>query len=230
MRILAIETSTSRGSVALLDGASSAGARPISVRKLPADRRTTKTFAPAMQELFEEAGWESSQIDVIGVTVGPGSFTGIRIGLTAAKSFAYVTGARVVALDTLRVIAEQAPSDARHVASILDAQRRQLFAALFEPDLLGTLRPVIKAHLTDLDPWRKSLPRGCTIIGDGIRLMGPGAFSDLVIADDEHWLPSAVTVGKLAQREAIAGVFHDFWSLSPVYLRASAAEEKRISN
>ena len=106
MRILAIETSTARGSVALLRRDELVGEFVLAE-----DQRTAQSLFPAMAQLLAQAGWAPRTIDLVAVTSGPGSFTGLRIAVTAAKTFAYGCGASLVAVDTLQVLAEQLPAD-----------------------------------------------------------------------------------------------------------------------
>ncbi len=70
-------------------------------------RRSTQTLAPSIQSLLREVGWRPADIQAIGVTIGPGSFTGLRLGAATAKMLSFVTGAAVRGVDTLRVIAAQ---------------------------------------------------------------------------------------------------------------------------
>ena len=84
MRLLALETSGMSGSVATL----ASGGKPQVVR-LPATERSARGLAPAVREAVRLAGWKPTEVGVVAVTVGPGSFTGLRIGVTTAKTLAY---------------------------------------------------------------------------------------------------------------------------------------------
>src|SRR5438876_1121982 len=126
MKTLAIETSGKAGSVAAL-----VGGRLLREIRLPADQRSAKSLAPAMAELFSATGWGPREVRLVAVAVGPGSFTGLRIGVTTAKVFAYLTRAEVVGVNTLEVIAAQAPADIGRLSVVLGAERQQLFASDF---------------------------------------------------------------------------------------------------
>src|SRR5262245_56901299 len=103
-RILAIETSGRHGSVATLGG-EPAGARLIGQTVLTGEERTAQVLAPAIQQLLIATEWSPKSIDPVAVTVGPGSFTGLRIGVTTAKAIAYAVGADVLGVNTLEPLA-----------------------------------------------------------------------------------------------------------------------------
>ena len=134
MRILALETSGSSGSVAALEGT-----QLILEQPLASGSRSAQSLAPGIDALLAEVGWSVGQIDLLAVTQGPGSFTGLRIGITTAKALAYAVGGQVIGVNTLEVIARQAPPGRAAPAkqqtlwTVLDAQRGELFAARFAP-------------------------------------------------------------------------------------------------
>ena len=136
MRILAIETSGGRGGVAILETPDTHGPRadPAVLEELYLGEglRHGRDLVPAIQGACERAGWDRRRIDLVAVSIGPGSFTGIRIAVTLAKVMAFDTGAKVVAVPSLRALAHNAPATARRVAAIVDAKRGGLFASIFE--------------------------------------------------------------------------------------------------
>jgi tRNA threonylcarbamoyladenosine biosynthesis protein TsaB len=135
MRTLALETTERIGSVAAFEDG-----RLLAQRTLTSEQRSAQSLIPAIGQLLEEFAWKAAEIDLIAVTDGPGSFTGLRVGVTAAKMLAYAAEAEVVGVNTLEVIAAQADIDSQveHGAAslwtVMDAQRQQLFAARFERD------------------------------------------------------------------------------------------------
>src|ERR1051325_5032976 len=134
MRILAIETSGVAGSVALLQDE-----RVLAEHVLETRQRTAQSLAPAVHALLEQIDWHPSDVELVAVTTGPGSFTGLRIGVTFAKVFAYAVGCQILGVNTLEAIACRAPREAGTIWVVLDAQRQQLFAAAFLRDERGEL-------------------------------------------------------------------------------------------
>jgi tRNA threonylcarbamoyladenosine biosynthesis protein TsaB len=130
MRILAIESSGRESSVAALDGDGD-DAQLIKETLLTGRGRTAEALAPTLKGLFDAVGWSAGAIELIAVTVGPGSFTGLRIGVTTAKTLAYAVGADVIGVNTLAVLAEQVADAVGPLWAVIDAQRHELFAAQF---------------------------------------------------------------------------------------------------
>src|SRR5688572_20388398 len=92
------------GSVAALEG------ELVAEMELDSARRTAQTLVPALDVLLRQVAWKPQDVDLIAVTQGPGSFTGLRIGVTTAKTFAYACGAAIVGVNTLAAIARQVPA------------------------------------------------------------------------------------------------------------------------
>jgi tRNA threonylcarbamoyl adenosine modification protein YeaZ len=110
-----------------------------------------------LKELLHEVDWCVESINLVVVAVGPGSFTGLRIGVTTAKTLAYAVGAEVIGVNTLAVIASQAPRSDTPLWVVIDAQRGELFAAKFDAErkLIGeTQEPT---HLSSLFVGKKAI-------------------------------------------------------------------------
>jgi tRNA threonylcarbamoyladenosine biosynthesis protein TsaB len=126
MRTLAIDTSRPPGSIALLEGM-----RVVRQVAIPPGGRTTQQLFPELQRLLADVAWRPADVQLLAVTLGPGSFTGLRIGIALAKVWAYATQCPVVAIDTLDILAAQAESHADRLEVVMDAERRQVFHARF---------------------------------------------------------------------------------------------------
>src|SRR4029078_6236163 len=100
------------------------GTRLIGQALLIGDERTAQVLAPTIQRLLAQAEWSPKSVELVAVTVGPGSFTGLRIGVTTAKAFAYAVGADVLGVNTLEALALLATPLASPLWTILDAQRQ----------------------------------------------------------------------------------------------------------
>ncbi|MCA9248351.1 MAG: tRNA (adenosine(37)-N6)-threonylcarbamoyltransferase complex dimerization subunit type 1 TsaB, partial [Planctomycetales bacterium] len=123
MRTLALETSERVGSLAAFDGD-----QLVASFELAADQRTAAVIGSAVGDLLHRASWRPADVQLVAVTSGPGSFTGLRIGVTFAKTFAFAVQAEVLACDTLDVIAAGCPESQRVLWTATNAQRQQVFA------------------------------------------------------------------------------------------------------
>ncbi|MCA9143661.1 MAG: tRNA (adenosine(37)-N6)-threonylcarbamoyltransferase complex dimerization subunit type 1 TsaB [Planctomycetaceae bacterium] len=221
MRILALETSSSTGSVAALDGD-----QVIANVDLGKAQRTAQSLAPTVQAILRRVNWEPRDVQLVAVTEGPGSFTGLRAGVTTAKVFAYATGASVVAVNTLEVIAAQSSMVSCNLWAVMDAQRQQVFAAEFAVSDNGRPEPVIPTQIIDNDVWLEQLVTCNRVTGPGLSKLAKHLPHGVQVVSDAAWAPQAITLGHLAFLKHQSGARTDFWTLAPQYFRKSAAEEK----
>ena len=220
MRILALETSSLTASVAAFEDE-----QLLDETAFDPPLRTAQSFAPAIARQLAAVHWRPADVQLIAVTVGPGSFTGLRVGVTAAKTLAYAVGAEVLGLNTLHVIAAQAPPQFPQLYAVLDAQREQLFAACFNrcgPDW----HVQVDAHIVDNARWLACLTPDVAVTGAGLARVREQIPAGIHVLDPSLWTPRAATVGRLAGRAYHAGQRDDLWALVPRYYRQSAAEEK----
>lgn len=231
MRVLALDTSTRTGSIALLEDEQVVAAlsgdpvRPHAAR-LPAD----------VIDLLDGAGLALADIDLFAVAAGPGSFTGIRIGIAAMQGFALVTGRRMVAISLLDALAHvTAPASAAgtRIATWIDAHRREVYSALYAvepgpPYSLGRLRTVDPARAgrpeAILDDWHRQGQDPDVVTGDGATLYGAlvGATASIVPAP-----PLAAPVGRLALTRARARQTVGPSGVQPLYVRRPDVEIAR---
>jgi len=223
IRGLAIETSSRIGSVALAqDG------RALADETFEHGLQHAARIVPAIDQLCRRLNWDSADLRQIYVSAGPGSFTGLRIGITLAKTLAFVTAARLVAVPTVRVLAENAPAEARHVIIVIDAKREQIFTASFDRQTDGWTQRE-PAHLDSLSAMLARAPRPVHLIGQGIpehRKFIVDADTQVHLCDESTWRPRADVVAQLGWRMAREGQFTDPLQLTPIYIRRPEAEEK----
>ena len=206
-------------------------------RELPlsSNGRSAQTLAPAIKQLLDAEQLTAKDLDAIAVSGGPGSFTGLRVGISTAKTLAWATKIPVVFIGTLRAIAAQAapalsesPSPWRIVA-VSNAYRKQVFTATYTFDDPLTCREVHAPTTMDVSHW-KSIPSQDTwVTGPGLALMDEAwrsEHSDRLV-DPRYWSPRASVVGQLGYQDLQSGKGLDPVELLPEYGRASAAEEKR---
>lgn len=197
---------------------------------LATDERTAQSLAPALKKLIADTGWPPQSVELVAVAVGPGSFTGLRIGVTTAKAFAYAVKADVMGVNTLDALAIQAPPSYEPLWTILDAQRQELFAARFIADGNGSPKTDRVTTIIAEDKWLAELQAGDRITGTALSRLAHRLPDGVMLAPEALWQPMAEAVGRVAWRAYQSGRRDDLWKLTPHYYRASAAEEKLSSN
>ena len=220
-RLIAIETTNRAASIAAADDE---GLRR-EVKLDPAER-SGKTLAPALRALFDELGWPPKSIAIVAVDVGPGSFTGCRVGVTTAKTLAYAVGADCIALDCPTIIAAQAPRNVDELSVAIPAERGELFVTDVTHDAQRKLGPQAATSIEAADAWLKRLTPGTAVAGSGLEKLLDRLSSETRLLDDACWTPRARTLAELALARHAAGQREDLWKLTPLYLRRSAAEEQ----
>ncbi len=224
---LAFETSGARGSVALGHGSDL-----IETRPLPSTRRHAVDFLPVVADLCSTHSVNPTEIAIVCVSIGPGSFTGLRIGVTAARMVALANAAIVVPVPTLEVIAQnatEAPEPPDRVAVILDAKRRRVYAATFTRQgnsYSPVGEPAEVEPATFLAACAAEDPRG-GVLGPGIAEHREAVrCSGLRVLPEWLFEPRAETVYRLGLGRAHEGGIVDRRAVVPAYVRPPEAEEK----
>ncbi len=242
MKTLAIDSSLPAGSVAALSEGR------VAQQFLPGVNAHARRIAPALTEVAASLGWTPGEAELIGVVRGPGSFTGLRIGIATAKALAWTTGATLIGVSGFEVIARQCFTFANPNASepraaspsvpvypisiVYDAGRGELFAAKAVPAESATGWHVGPESLCTVEGWLATLSHGSHIAGPALNALGDRLAVDplairlgLSIAPRQAWLPTAAEVGAVAILLAAAGEAHNPHALAPNYLRPTYAHE-----
>lgn len=235
-KALAIETSGRVGSVALVEGDA-----VVCEDSFPHGLQHAAGLIPMIERLCRTRGWVVGDFSELYLSIGPGSFTGLRIGVTLAKTLAMATGVRLVAVPTPSVLVENAPGDARQVIILLDAKRDQIFTSRFHRSLtddqpedapsdarLGLWTEVESAHLDSLSAMLNRSPRPVHLLGEGTPFHRRSIPSDplVIMTDETCWRARASVVARLGMAMAGEGKFADPMRLAPTYIRRPEAEEK----
>jgi tRNA threonylcarbamoyladenosine biosynthesis protein TsaB len=220
INILTLETSETIGTLA-----AARGDQLLLEIKLDAQVRAAQSFALGIRRLLAEVGWKPSEVELVATTIGPGSFTGLRVGVTAAKALAYAAGAEVLGIDTLETIAAAAPREIGEISVAVDAQRGQVAAGTFRRGETGWFEAVAPWTVLDVEAWLAGLAPGSCLSGPVLQKILRRVPGHLKPIDPQFWCPSAAWVARLAARYFAAGRRDDLWKLAPRYCRSSAAEE-----
>jgi tRNA threonylcarbamoyladenosine biosynthesis protein TsaB len=218
MRVLAVETSTLAGGAALLDGDRVVGQYLLDVSVTHSER-----LMVAVDRLLGDARWAPGDLEGLAVAVGPGSFTGLRIGISAVKGLALALSIPVAAVPTLDAMAAVLPFATLPVCPVLDARKHEVYASLYRWDGRAMRREWDYLAVAPGELARR-LAEPTVLLGDGA---GAIASPHARLAPPSHRTPSPACVGVLGHARLAAGDAVAPADLGPIYLRPSEAELKR---
>jgi len=253
MKILAIDTSTMLGGIAIMDELNLIAETRLNVKSTHSERLMTE-----IEHCLKQSSLKISDIDAFAVAIGPGSFTGLRIGLSTVKGLSYATGKPIVSVPTLDALALNFPYSRYPVCTMLDARKKEVYAALFkweDDDFVRLINDVsvnpseLLEKLNEICPSPIPLPRGegargrveSVLSDDKIIFAGEGAviYRDKIIesmgekatfASPEKTVPSPANVASIGLKKAILKEFSEPVTLIPIYIRKSEAEVKSKKN
>ena len=228
MLILAFETSAKAASVALTENGKLLGESYQNT-----GMTHSQTLMVMAEDLLKAAGKTVKDLSAVAVAEGPGSFTGVRIGVAAAKGLAWGAELPCFGISTLEAMAVSLGAWQGYICPVMDARRSQVYNALFYVNQ-GQLRRVSEDRaiaLSDLEQELKELADPIFLVGDGSRLCYQTlaeAVPNLVLPPEHRMHQRAVGVALLTEKQLEAGEAGDGAALAPNYLRLSQAERERL--
>jgi tRNA threonylcarbamoyladenosine biosynthesis protein TsaB len=193
-------------------------------------RRVSGSHAAHLLELIENAlgtcARRLAEVDLIAVSLGPGSFTGLRICLSTAKGLAMATGAELVGVSTLEALAMVAAPRGGRICPVLDARKGEVYAAVFAAAAGRVTRLQADRALTPRE-LAASLPGTCTLVGDGVdayRQLWSELLPDAVLIPFDEMFPSGAAVARLGEESLRHAGASDAGRLEPRYCRKAEAE------
>jgi tRNA threonylcarbamoyladenosine biosynthesis protein TsaB len=232
MLILAVETSTFTGSVALVE-ASVEGEVPPSLRvigetTLQVSETHSSRLMPTIDRLLRETSLPVQKVQGIAVGLGPGSFTGLRIAVSTVKGLAFALRVPVAGVPTLDALANNIRYAPIQVCPVLDARKKEVYAALFRGDGEGRLKKISEDWVLSPEDLCSRISEATVLVGNGIEVyaetfksrLGSGA----LFAPPELSFPRAAHVARLALPAFQRGEKLDLFTFTPIYVRRSEAE------
>jgi len=219
-RLLILETSSRSGQAALALGDELRG-----VRRLDGAGRNTRDPAPALAALLAEQGWRPRDVQGAIVSRGPGSYTGLRVGIMSAKTFAYAAGCALLAVDTFAALALQAPASVPRVDVLADAQQDKVYVQSFVRSAEGWQQST-ELTIRRFADWLGTREPSAWVTGPGLLKWAPHLPAEAPQVDATLWEPQPASLLRLGLARYLAGERDDPWTLEPLYLRPSSAEEQ----
>ena len=229
MLILAFETSAKAASAALLKDNVLLGENYQNT-----GLTHSQTLLPMAEELLKSCGYTSGDVEAVAVAAGPGSFTGIRIGLAAAKGFAWGREIPCCGVSTLEAMALQLGVFDGYILPVMDARIDQVYTALFRAEK-GACRRVLEDRAISLEELQedvRQLKEPVYLVGDGSRVCWEALHTQvptLVLPPEHRMHQRACGVGLAAYQRLNAGEQCSGAELIPNYLRLSQAERERLA-
>lgn len=227
VRLLAIESSSPRLSLALSNG------RAV-VARFAGERewRHAESLFDGLKAMMKQVRWTPNSLTGVAVSVGPGSFTGIRIGLAAARALGQTLSIPVVGVSSLETLAADAPTDTRWVFAMVDALRGALFGALYERSSRGALKCRTIGKRLELAEWARILRRyakGETVwlAGDSKILRETSFYKPFRYGSSGEAFPRADRLLQCAASLWATAGPTSYRKVLPLYLRDAAAVERR---
>ncbi|MCS6866098.1 MAG: tRNA (adenosine(37)-N6)-threonylcarbamoyltransferase complex dimerization subunit type 1 TsaB [Gemmataceae bacterium] len=191
---------------------------------LPTSRRHAREIVPTIDTMMRKEGLTPRQLTGVMVGRGPGSYTGLRVGLATAKALAYALGCQLRAVDTFAAIAEQTPEQAAEVWVIADGLQNQVYVQKYARMESGWT-PVQPLRICGLAEWREDLRTPTHISGPGVAVYG------LQLPPHCQWVPESDREARIESVFAVGSrlaalTWPELFALEPLYLRGSSAEEK----
>jgi tRNA threonylcarbamoyladenosine biosynthesis protein TsaB len=226
MLILAIDTSTRTASISLLKND-----EILSEVFINLGVNHSIVLLPALYDLCRLSCIELSSIDLFVCTIGPGSFTGLRVGASTIKGLALATGKPVVGVSTLEALAFNLIGSKMLICPMLDAKKTQVYAALYRTGRDNVLEKRENERVTNIEEFLQSINEETIFVGDG-SIKNAGFIGDILpgrsyFASACNQYVRAAAVGLLGKRKYSEGDVLDLTTFTPIYLRPSEAEMKR---
>jgi tRNA threonylcarbamoyladenosine biosynthesis protein TsaB len=228
MKILAIDTSTRVGSIAVVEGPQLKAQQILNISSTHNQR-----LLPGIERILTDAGWSLEDLDGFAVSLGPGSFTGLRIGLSIVKGLAWSTGKPLAGVPTLDALAANVSFVPYKICPILDARKGEIYTALYRQGDEGIPQRLTSYMALKPEELVALISETTLLVGDGFLSYGDYLKRELgnrlVLAPPHLSVIHASSVAWLGWHRLQAGEYEDISSCTPLYVRPSEAELNKTS-
>ena len=232
--LLALETATDVCSVALM-----ADGQILADLTLRRPRAHAESLVPMIEDALRYAGLAATSLDAIAVSMGPGSYTGLRIGVSTAKGLAMAVDAKLIGVPSLEALAAAAASrvaPGEVICALFNARRHEVYAAVFfvvEKNKLEVVKQATALPVDDIHGWLDNLEgERLWLVGEGVPRVTPllqDFHHDVQMLDPATVAPSAIWVARQAMLRYGQGQFEDLAAFEPFYLKAFVAKKPKAS-
>jgi len=227
MKILAFDTTTRFLSVAVLSGEDI-----LSKYHSDLGMRHAKELIPAIDKVLKESHLKLKNLDAIALSIGPGSFTGLRIGASSAKALSIASGVPIVTVPTLDVIAFNYKDKDGYIAPILDAKKDKVYSGIYK-SLNGEIEKITDYLLLGVDDLLDTIKGPTLFFGDAVPMYGKYMIkrNPLVkLSKDNNWYPRAEIVAKLGIKKINKNGYEDVNQVTPMYMHPKECNVKGFSH
>ena len=223
MKILSIDTTTKSLTLGVYNEGIEAE------YNLEVGRLLSHLLDKTVERVVDASGAALQEIDYFALGLGPGSFTGMRVGISFVKGLSWANNKPIIGISTLDILAQNIKENGLPIISAIDAKRNLIYASIYMKKS-GQLRKISPYMLLTIDELVKKAPKGSIILGDAISLYKEKLQKDIkgaLLLDKELWYPKAHNIIALALQRIKAKKFHSAFNIKPIYLYPKFCQVKQ---
>ena len=223
MKILSIDTTTKVLTLGIYNNGIEAE------YNLEVGRLLSQVLDKTIERVMDASGVALQEIDYFALGLGPGSFTGMRVGISFVKGLSWSNNKPIIGISTLDILAQNIKENGLPIVSAIDAKRKLIYASIYMKKS-GQLRKISPYMLLTVDELVKKAPKGSIILGDAISLYKEklqNGIKGAVPLDKEFWYPKAHNIIVLALQRIKAKKFHSAFNIKPIYLYPKFCQVKQ---
>jgi tRNA threonylcarbamoyladenosine biosynthesis protein TsaB len=217
--ILALNTSTLQFSLALVDMNGEIRAECM----FSANHKHFGDFVPAMHFLMDASARRPQELRAVAVALGPGSFTGLRVGLSTAKGLCHGLGIPIIGISSIEALAGQIPYCPLPICPVITSRRGEVYTALFKRDEQNVMERIMEDRSARFEDLPSLFPQGVAFIGNDFRQQAPILWElfgpEAVLVPPHHWCLRGASIGQMGAIRLLEGDLDDPGDLSPAYFR-----------